>query len=624
MWHNKYMTDTGGAVDPIPFLRRVTEALGGHPRPGQDQMVSAVSEALENGSHLIVQAGTGTGKSMGYLVPALVSGKRVIVSTATLALQDQLAKKDLPHLRRTLGIPFNWAVLKGRNNYLCVQKARELADSGYSDRSDKDDIDYILTWAKQTETGDRADLLIEPSPETWSDLSSGSNECPKASKCPSGGRCWAEAARANTRTADVIVVNHHLLTMDWLSRGHVLPEHEMTIIDEAHELPEVTAGAFSSKCNGRSVQQLAYLFKTILEDEEVYGALMQVGQQLGEVLRVQQEDHRFLELPRPVSIALKECTDQIEAAKVKLAAIQGKPDAWQVKRERVLYRADKLLSTMMTFDVPDSQDVIWVSKGTLNKVPVDIAPYLRQLVWQENPAVLCSATIPLDLQDKLGIDQAKWMEAESPFDYSSQGLLYVPNHIPNPKSDRTRWEMMAMDLSRGLIEAAGGRTLMLFTSWGMLGKARQLFEDQLPWPVYVQGDLPKPELIRRFTEEHDSVLLATRSFWSGIDIPGAALSLVIIDKLPFAAPGDPVGKARRENVARQGGNPFSSIDIPEAVTTLAQGVGRLIRTTKDRGVVAVLDPRLADTTWGKSMIGKLPPLPMTRDFGVAADFLHQL
>jgi len=635
------------ADDPIVLteLAKVVAHLsgGGDHRPGQEEMALAVAAALHDRHHLIVQAGTGTGKSLGYLVPALLSGSRVVVATATKALQDQLATRDLPMLQEHLGVPFEFAVLKGRSNYLCLQRAREVAGggdqldlSGASDAPGTDgaelgsfgrEVRRLIEWAAQatgTGTGDRADLDFEPRPRAWAMVSVAATECPGAAKCPSGDICFAEAARRRAAHADVVVVNTHLYATHLAAGGALLPPHDVVIFDEAHELEDVASASLGLELGGGRFHALARTARPLIDAANVLDALDDSGTALAAAF----EPLRGQRLGRPLDAELQRVVALARERISRLTAQLRTSDGDQARKARAQQAAGHLAGDLdQILALPESQ-VAWVegpAHAPLLKVaPIDIGPLLRTLLWEGEDAptaVLTSATIPPRLAQRVGLPPDSWedLDVGSPFDYPNQALLYCALHLPDPRTPAYEPAMHAE--LEALIKAAGGRTMALFTSWRAMEAAAAALEPRLPWEVLTQSDLPKPALVSRFSEDEHSCLFATLGFWQGVDIPGPTLSLVTIDRIPFPRPDEPLLQARRERLGRDA---FSMIDLPRAATLLAQGAGRLIRGPSDRGVVAVLDPRLASARYRWDLVRALPPMRRTRHRAEVVEWLAPL
>lgn len=619
----------------VATLDRVTGALpgGGERREGQRRMTEAVAGAITAERHLIVQAGTGTGKSLAYLVPAALSAKPVVVVTATKALQDQLYTKDLPFLAGHIDRDLDYALLKGRSNYLCRQRVVELdTDQGAlglddaGDRAPSVELERLVSWADETETGDRAELPFEPSAAAWATVSVGPRECPGASKCPQGESCFAEEARRAASSADVIVVNTHLYGTHLASGGAVLPEHDIVVFDEAHQLEDIISATAGFELSGGRLHALARTVGAIVEDPSLTAALDAAGDRLTVAL-APEIDRRLRGAIEPaLADALLEVRTRLEVVQAALRTVP--PDApgdVGARRERAVKATGSLTDDVdAVMDVPPTH-VAWVvgpeANPTLKVAPIDIGDVLRSTLWEHATAVLTSATIPAALANQLGLDEDEvtQLDVGSPFDFEEHGLLYCAAHLPEPRS--AAYEAAMIDELVALIEAAGGRTLSLFTSWRVMEAAAAAVADRISTPLLTQRDLPKPALVRRFTDEPETSLFATMGFWQGVDVPGPSLSLVTIDRLPFPRPDDPLLQARRERVRAEA---FRLIDLPRAATLLAQGAGRLIRSADDRGVVAVLDSRLATGNYRWDFVRALPPMRRTRDGAEVRAFLEDL
>ena len=657
-------------------LLRVTRSLpgGGEDRPGQMQMAAAVSEALREERHLIVQAGTGTGKSLAYLVPAVLSGRKVVVATATKALQDQLAEKDLPQVAAALHVPFTFAVLKGRSNYICLQRVAEVGSGGIQpelaapggpesgnvevgaevaaggddgmERTEAPEglvaeVRTLLAWAQTTRTGDRGHLDFEPSPRAWNMVSVGPRECPGAFNCPSGGRCFAEAARDRAAASDVVVVNTHLYGAHLASGRAVLPEHDVVVFDETHELEEVMTSSLGVEVTPGRFRALAVAARSLVGEQQadVVASLLSSGEQLGTLLadrvgtRVLHEDalpplddSALAELLGRAADGASRVTDALRRSGRQGSSPGGAAaDAERSsRRTRAITSASHLSEDLQRFLARHDGEVAWVDGSRRNVrlrlSPIDVGPALAAALWGEVTAVLTSATVPPRLVDRVGLEgfASEEVDVGSPFDYRTHALLYVARHLPDrraPEAEAALHEELAV-----LIAAAGGRTLALFTSRRATEEAAAALAADLPYALLLQGDLPKGRLLEEFARDETSCLFATLGFWQGVDIPGRALSLVTLDRLPFPRPDDPLLQARR---ARAGARAFSLVDLPRAATLLAQGAGRLIRTADDRGVVAVLDSRLATATYRGVLLGALPPMRRTVERSEVEAFLHE-
>jgi ATP-dependent DNA helicase DinG len=668
--------------DVAGALAAVTAALpgGGEDRPGQLSMAEAVARAVDERRHLVVAAGTGTGKSLAYLVPVALSGRRVVVATATKALQDQLATKDLPLV--AAGIEgshrLSFAVLKGRSNYLCRQRALEvggavdepgLAGVGLFDPDDHDggsaavagapapprtvdlgrlgdQLRRLIAWAETSGTGDRAELPFEPHPRAWAALSVTARECPGAFRCPSGTVCFAELARERAAAADVVVVNTHLYATHVASDGAVVPEHDVVVLDEAHAVEDVMSGALGMEITGGRLRAVAQAARGLVgtDDARAPDDVTDAGDRLEAVLapRAGQRVLRsaaagtvagpdaelaaVLELARGRLEALARALRRAEGDAGPAAAVAGGGgDEDGARRNRALLALGHLVEDAAAMTGLGDDQVAWVETTgpggrtpALKVAPVAVGPVLAERLWPAVTAVLTSATVPPGLSERLGLppEATDHLDVGSPFPYRTCALLYCAAHLPDPRRPGAA-EALHEEL-RSLITAAGGRTLALFTSWRAMHAAADALRPVLPFRVLAQGDLPKARLLDAFASEHGACLFATMSFWQGVDVPGPTLSLVALDRLPFPRPDDPLLQARRD---RAGAGAFRLVDLPRAATLLAQGAGRLIRSSTDTGVVAVLDPRLAGAGYRRTLLEALPPMRRTKDGAEACAFL---
>ncbi|WP_419928177.1 ATP-dependent DNA helicase [Candidatus Poriferisocius sp.] len=623
----------------MPEIAAVDKALeaavssldgGGERRPGQRDMCHAVVEAMESRRHLVVAAGTGTGKSLAYLVPLVLGEGPSVVATATKTLQDQLVDKDLPQLAEALGRPVRFAVLKGRSNYLCLQRLDEhLQDDQLSlEIADgpKAEINRLAVWAGQTDTGDRAELDFEPSPAAWDALSVSGRECPGAQRCPSGPVCFAEKARHRADVADIVVVNTHLYCLHLFSDTPLLPEHETVVIDEAHGLEDIVSDTAGLSLTGGRFDDLARSVRAVVADSAAAGDL----EDAGVLLRTTLTPFRDKPLPSPLPDELQRVAivarGRVEQALVELRGIpDDAPGDVAPRKLRAMLAAGALAEDLARAVEATPAEVAWVS-GTESApawriAPVQLGELLTENLWNHTTSVLTSATIPMNLGEILGLhsDEHEAIDVGSPFDYEANALLYCAKHLPDPRNPG--YEPALHEELAALIEAAGGRTLALFTSYRAMDRAAEVLREQLEFEIYTQRDLPKPELLRRFSAEVESCLFATMSFWQGVDVPGESLSLVAIDRLPFPRPDDPLLEARRE---RYGSDAFRLVDLPRAATRLAQGAGRLIRRGDDRGVVAVLDSRMATAGYRWELVRALPQFPRTAERDRAVTLLRSI
>jgi ATP-dependent DNA helicase DinG len=637
----------------VAALRQVTGAIAAHEiRPSQEAMAEAVARAVRTRRHLVVQAGTGTGKSLGYLVPTLALGTRAVVATATKALQDQLALRDLPLIVANLDTPVTFAVLKGRSNYVCLQRVHEIEGAGdqlpiaAGDGARPDlgnfgrEVRRLVEWANISlkganagATGDRAELEWEPSVAAWTQVSVGPRDCPGATRCPSGGDCFAEAARARANQADVIVVNTHLYATHLASQGEVLPAHDVVIFDEAHELEDIASASIGFELGAGRFGALARTARPLLTETRPADDVDDAGVLVDQVLRGLGDARLSQPLP-------SELTDRLVLVRSRVVTLAGvlrrggAPGSHEphgddgARRARAQQAATHLTNDLDRVLELDEASVAWVESleraPLLRVAPLDVGEVLAKLLWSGESAptgILTSATIPPRVAARIGLpaDRVDELDVGSPFDYEHQALLYCAMHLPDPR--QAGYEAAVADEIVALADAAEGRTMALFTSWRAMQAAAKAVAPRVEWPILTQSDLPKPALIDRFTRDEHSCLFATMGFWQGVDVPGPALSVVTIDRLPFPRPDDPLLQARRERLGRDA---FSMIDVPRAATLLAQGAGRLIRSTSDRGVVAVLDSRLGTARYRWDLIRALPPMRRTRHLADVEAFLAPL
>jgi ATP-dependent DNA helicase DinG len=630
------MTDTSSSAAAVAALDAVTAALTApEDRPGQRRMTELVAESIARDRHLVVQAGTGTGKTLAYLVPAIVSGKRTIVATATKALQDQLATNDLPFLAAelaALGHDVDWAVLKGRSNYLCLQRLREMSQpaTGQLELEEMSplnrlEIAKLAAWAGTTETGDQADLDWSPSESTWRAVSVGSDECPGADRCPVGQECFAEQARRRAQASDVIVVNTHLYGLHVGSGGAILPEHEVVVFDEAHVLEDTMSDTVGVQIAPGRFVTVGATMRRFLDDPQLVGSITDLASILREAFTPFANQRLSSPLPEPIVEALEDAQLRLTRAGEAIQKIETSVEDAQQRKLRAQRIVTRTMEAVEAALAAGADTVPFVSgprdSPRLEIAPLDVGPALAAGVWHERTAILTSATIPASLARRVGLPDERTTadDVGSPFDYERQAILYCAMHLPPPKSPTFR-DAVADELV-AMIEAAGGRTLALFTSWAAMDAAVDAVRPRLDVPILTQRDLPKPALVRAFAESEETCLFATTGMFQGVDVPGRTLSLVVIDKLPFPRPDDPLLSARREQL---GPTAFGEIDIPRAATLLAQACGRLIRNTTDRGVVAVLDSRLGTARYRWDIVRALPPMQRTRERGDVERFLREI
>ncbi|MEZ5244569.1 MAG: ATP-dependent DNA helicase [Acidimicrobiales bacterium] len=619
----------------LETLDEVTSALpsGGERREGQREMATAVAVAIRDRGHVVVQAGTGTGKSLAYLVPTVLAGQTAIVATATKALQDQLAGKDLPFLDGLIPGGVDYAVLKGRSNYLCLQRLDEAEaddrlgldlDDDRGTTLDTELLSRLRAFAATTETGDRTELP-DIDDRTWRLVSVGRDECPGAGRCPVGDDCLAERARRKAAEANVIVVNLHLYAIEIMVEG-ILPDHDLVVIDEAHQLEDIVSEAAGRQISPARLQAAARAASAVLADRDapvgVEEAATLLHSMLDGMVGERLPDGLDEESGRTIDL-IRGRVDQLMNA-LRAVPKDAPPDT-AAKALRARQAVTSLLDDIDYVRWPIDHEVLWVdgptSNPSLRSTPIAIDTLLEENLWSKRPGVLTSATLSPATTSVLGLPAGTPMiDVGSPFDYENNALLYCPTDLPDPRADGHREARLAE--LEALIVAAGGRTLALFTSWSAMRDAAAHLEPRLPWPVFVQGEGSKMALLDAFVDDDEACLFATMSFWQGVDIPGSTCNLVVIDRLPFPRPDDPVLQARRE---RAGKAAFRTIDLPRAATMLAQGAGRLIRSATDRGVVAVLDPRLATSrSYRWELINALPPMKRTKERSEAEALLREL
>ncbi|MGI8560357.1 MAG: ATP-dependent DNA helicase [Luteimonas sp.] len=646
-----------------------TRVPGFAPRPSQQDLTAAIADAFECRGVLLAEAGTGTGKTFAYLVPALLSGMKTIVSTGTRALQDQLYHRDLPRVRDALGTPLKTALLKGRANYLCkyrLERAKgepRTAAGTFSSREQSVQFQRIVAWAGRTRMGDLAEVEGLPEDTPLLPLVTSTAENCLGSECPFWGECFVVQARQRAQTADVVVVNHHLLLADLALKeegfGEILPGAQAFVVDEAHQLPELAAQFFGESLSARPLAELGR--DALGECKDVEGALAVMQQPARELehatraLRAAMEGlpTRGTQFRALQDAGVRDAVDALAQALATLAdALTPLREAApgfeachvraQVQRAR-LARWQALRGIGDDFDAADD-DVRWYELSPrgfrLQRTPLDVSAPLRAHRERSRAAwVFTSATLAVDgrfehLAGRLGLlmgseslsvqaatesedaspesdsDPFKSLLVPSPFDWPTQALCYLPPRLPQPNARDYTSAVVAALLP--VLRASAGRAFVLFASHRALREAAEHLRKE-PWPLFVQGEAPRHLLLQQFRESGNGVLLGAASFREGVDVAGDALSVVVVDKLPFAAPDDPVFEARLDAIRRKGGNPFRDEQLPQAVIALKQGVGRLIRSETDRGVLVLCDPRLLGKSYGKLFLDSLPPFPLTRD-----------
>src|SRR5450631_3777624 len=614
-------------------------------RPEQAVMAKAVGAALARLEPLIVEAGTGTGKTFAYLIPALLSGRSVIISTGTRTLQDQLFRRDVPMLAKALGLPAKLALLKGRTNYLCRHRL-ELATQQGSLLGPERNVARLLArvsrWAETTKTGDLAELvdLPEQSP-LWPSITSTRENC-LGQECPKFSRCHVIEARRNAQAADIVVVNHHLLLADLALKdegfGDLLPGAEAVILDEAHQVPDIAAQFFGQVWSARQVQLLmrdiaAEMTAAGVRAPAITAAIASVDPLLEELrgaLQPASRRHEWANLPDSFLEVLPELRTAISGIAAELDGLGAGAGLSNCGR-----RAATLANSLAALsDLSDDTGLRWVDVNAgglvLQFTPFEIAERLREYVECRPCAwIFTSATLAIGedfshFAARIGLPEARTVRIDSPFDYRHQARIFLPPHMPTPQDPA--FAAKFIEACAPLLEASGGRAFLLYTSYRGLAEGVRALQARFPdppFPVLVQGEAPREALLKRFRELGTAVLLATGSFWEGVDVKGEALSIVAIDKLPFASPDDPLLKARLEGIRRRGGNPFFDYQLPQAVLALKQGVGRLIRDFDDFGVIVMGDPRLKTKAYGQVFLQALPPSPVITESAAGAVFLAE-
>ncbi len=679
--------------EALSVLDRTVAGLGGDDRVGQHQLAAAIADSIDSGHHLLAEAPTGSGKSLAYLAAIVASGVRAVITTATLTLQDQLWRNDIPLLREFSGKRVTSALLKGRSNYLCLARldGTNTEEALFDERPGptfSDDLIKLQNFAETTATGDIGDLTDSVAPASWRALTCGPNECPGAKRCAQGIDCFAELARSRAELVDIVVVNHALYAAHLATGGRVLPEHDLLVIDEAHAFSQIATNALGADVTPGGLRQLGGRLKRAQAPARHTDTLISAAGRLENVL--EGLDGRIDPIPDKLAEVLVGAAEAIALASAGVDANRSALSAQAVKL------AGSRLDALRRMQTPSAGEVVWVESGnrpTLRLAPISIGSRLAPLLFSEVPVVMVSATLgpgmrfePLARQlglnpeapvravgeralargaigtniadpniadpeisnpeimdlseiepeyepeDEDGFTLSKEnevipdlgyesMRIESPFDLAQQGMLYVAKHLPDIRE--TEWDAAAADELCALVAAAGGRTLVLCTSWRNVRAFSEVLKDRTEHAILTQGEDSTALLIEQFVTDETSCLVATRAFWQGLDIPGPACVLVVIDRLPFSRPDDPLEQARREAVVATGGDGFREIDLPATALILAQGTGRLIRSHEDRGVVAVLDRRLAIAGYRSVLLATMPPLTRSVDLKEAQDFLRQ-
>ncbi len=610
------------------------------PRKGQAEMAEAIADVISAGENLIVEAGTGTGKTLAYLVPALLSGHRIILSTGTKTLQDQLFHRDLPAVSNAMGRPAKTVLLKGRGNYLCLHRLGAAEQSQLKGRDAKA-LRIVSKWSLKTRSGDIVEVegLSEDS-TIWPRVTSNQENC-LGTQCDFYDQCHVVAARQAALTAKVVVVNHHLLLADLLLKeegfGELLPGSDAVIIDEAHQFPDIAQSFFNVALSSRSLIELANdvtaeLVKEAPGDMDAVGIadkLAKVVKDLRLSLPERGNNILWADLAGAFDRRLSDLVEQLDALIDFLESADESMPGLRRCHERACALVERIEKISNAADLDGLRWIGLTRLGfTLNFTPLDTASGLGMLLNNQPCSwVFTSATLAVgdDFQHfltRLGLDDARTAQIPSPFDYGSSGLLLLPANLPDPAAENYTRAVVADVLP--LLEASRGRAFLLFTSYRALNQAAEYLRQLPEWnyPLLVQGEAPRSKLLEQFSELKAPVLLGTASFWEGVDIRGDGLVLVIIDRLPFASPGDPLLKARLDAISRAGGQPFMDFQLPQAVLALKQGVGRLIRDYHDYGVVVVCDPRLSNRSYGRKFLASLPAFPVTRDTEQAIEFFR--
>jgi ATP-dependent DNA helicase DinG len=607
----------------------LAETLPGYEsRVEQAELADAVADALAAGEHLLAEAGTGTGKSLAYLVPALSSGGKVVVATATKALQEQLLTKDVPLAAAALGREVRVAVLKGRQNYLCRKALHgfELLGGQLLEReADASAFEQLRPWFDETETGDRAELAFEPSDTLWGELAVGADGC-LGRKCPFTATCFSEAARRLARAADLVIVNHALYFADLGLReetdASILPEHDAVVFDEAHRLEETAASWLGGGVSTYGLSRLerdvgrACLEAGVPVPTRALDRVRRAGGALIRSVAPPAGRRRLREPPLAKGRTLVQRLSELADA---LAGANDELDLLALRARGAAANAQACL------DADELDRVVWAEPGALSWAPVDVSRRLREALWEGGPtAILVSATLTTEgdfgfVRDRLGLRGARELAVGSPFDYREQALLHLPRGLPDPRAAGAV-ERVA-EAAAELCELSSGRALVLTSSYRTLDAVAERLRGRIGHELLIQGEAPRERLLERFRDDVSSVLVATGTFWQGVDIPGEALSLLVIDKLPFQPPDDPLVEARCERIRAEGGDWFGAYALPSAVLQLRQGFGRLIRSRSDRGVVCLLDPRIRTRPYGRAFLDSLPPCRVVEEREAVREFL---
>lgn len=619
----------------------ISQTLPGYEyREAQQAMAVAVAQVFRDGGELLVEAGTGTGKTLAYLIPAALSGQRVVISTGTKNLQEQLFYKDIPLVRKALKIPFSACLMKGRGNYLCRSRYAQFSmQPKFRFFEESEHFDRLHQWANVTKTGDRSEIPGVPERlDFWSGISARSENC-IGKDCGDFDQCYVTQLRQRAAESELIVVNHHLLFADLQVRlgsyGEVIPEYDFVVLDEAHQLEDIATQYFGLTVSSARVEELLRDIQTTWETRASSGALLRksiqslkrcrsISQQFFESFRAREDRYRIT--PATTSRQQRDDQDKLnEALRRVRAELDTIPDPDESSIALARRASEIELDLQSILNASDPENVSWCESRersrALRSSPINVADRIRDTLLETKRAiVMTSATLAVEgsfdyVTSRLGTRTERQHVLPSPFDYHDQALLYLPRHLPAPRD--ASFQREATVEIRRILAASRGRAFLLFTSFANLHAVRRaLTEDkQKPFgfPVLVQGDAPRGELLEQFRETPGAVLFGTSSFWEGVDVVGEQLSAVVIDKLPFAVPGDPLISARIDWLESRGGNGFRDYQVPMAILSLKQGLGRLIRSRRDRGIVSILDSRLASSSYGERFLASMPPFQRTHE-----------
>lgn len=629
-------------IDVLGDTGLLKQAITGFtPRASQQQMAEAIERTLEQNGQLVVEAGTGTGKTFAYLIPAFLSQKKTIISTGTKNLQDQLFFKDIPVIKKILSFPLKVVLLKGRANYLCHYRLKtSLEDGRFPSRQMISQLQEVHTWSSATVSGDIAELTSIPEDSgIWPYVTSTVDNCLNQD-CEFYNKCHVVHARQEALAADIVVVNHHLFFADMALQeegfGELLPGADAVIFDEAHHLPDIASQFFSTAITGRQITELARDvelegLQSANDMAEIGGASMQLQIAVQDMRAALGTELRRASWPETPAEPLQKAIDNVKARLQRLDEILKPAIARSKGLENCWRRTAQLITrfNLLTGHTPED-NIHWfetyLQSFTLQITPMIVADHFKKFMSQKKRAwIFTSATMTVKnsfqlFVDTMGLDKGLQLLLKSPFDYQQQALLYVPRGLPDPR-DKT-FTAKLIEAAIPVLEATQGKAFLLFTSYKAMELAAELLRDRVSFPLLLQGSMPKRELIEQFKQLGNAVLLGTSSFWYGVDVRGDALSCVIIDKLPFAAPDDPILQGRIQMLRKQGEDPFMSYQLPQAVLTLKQGAGRLIRDSEDRGILMICDPRIVGNRYGEVFLQSLPDMPRTRDLTKVQDFFN--